>query len=345
MLYKSLISTYGASLAAASTPTDDPVWHMCRSQELTLFREYALNALQQAKVYLLDHLAANYADTLHDAIQENAEANGMPAMATLGEVQPPSKITWVEFDYRALAVDRFQRGSLTTVHDKEPIGSGLRGYLIDDRSLNYLRISMFSRPEGSSIMDPICSLLINKKADGRLEYDNLSEDLSRSMVNYYVHIGYPAEKIDTLRVLHRIDTGSDLFIPYAVFAMLASPDLGGIIPSETETFAPKQTKTARKFGKFWVLGAQKSHITIRIGPQAVAHMREREQRLDFERKSQAERQGPVRHWVSEHERHYKNGKVVLVKAHPRGRKSESHLPTRVMGPSLDSPDFILKQKK
>ena len=47
--------------------------------------------------------------------------------------------------------------------------------------------------------------------------------------------------------------------------MLVSPDLGGIIPHEAETFTPKDAKTARKFGKSWILGAQKSHLTIRIG--------------------------------------------------------------------------------
>lgn len=51
MLYKDLISTYGSSLAAKSGPRDDPVWHMGWSEELQLFREYAVGALQQAKVY------------------------------------------------------------------------------------------------------------------------------------------------------------------------------------------------------------------------------------------------------------------------------------------------------
>ncbi len=78
-------------------------------------------------------------------------------------------------------------------------------------------------------------------------------------------------------------------------------DLGGIIPTETETFTFKDTKTARKFGKSWILGAQKSHLTIRIGPQAAAHMAERTARLEFERQTLEARNGPVRHWVSEHD--------------------------------------------
>lgn len=344
MLYKDLISTYGSSLAGKSAKRDDPVWHMGWSEELQVFREYALGALQQAKVYLLDHLAASYADTLHDAVQEKAAADGVPAMAILGEVRLPAKVTWVEFDYRALAIARFDRGAPSTAHDDEPVGSGLRGFLIDDRNDDNLRVTMFSRPEGSKIMDPICALLVNRTADGKLDYDDITEDLSRSMVDFRVRIGNSKEKIDALRTLHFIDTGADLFIPYALFAMLASPDLGGIIPSEAETFSGKDAKTARKFGKSWVLGAQKSHITIRIGPQAAAHMRERQARLEFETQGQIERSGPVRHWVSEHERRYRSGKVVLVKEHQRGHEPEQHLPTRVMGPRPDTTDFILTKK-
>ncbi|GGO62801.1 hypothetical protein SAMN05444398_12911 [Roseovarius pacificus] len=344
MLYKALISTYGASLAGKSAPLDDPVWHLEWSEDLQLFREYALDALQQAKVYLLDHLAANYTDTLHDAVQEKAESIGVPAMAILGEVQLPNNVNWVEFDNRALAIARFERGSPVTAHDDKPIGSGLRGYLIDDRSDDHLRITMFSRPEGSKVMDPICSLLVNRTADGKLNHDKVNEDLSRTMVNFRWRIGNSKEKIKALRTLHRIDTGYDLFIPYALFAMLVSPDLGGIIPAETETFRAKDVKTARKFGKSWVLGAQKSHLTIRIGPQAAAHMKERQARLEFEQQTQGVRNGPVRHWVSEHERRYRNGKVVLVKGHHRGHETDPGLPTRVMGPRLDKDDFIVALK-
>jgi len=90
------------------------------------------------------------------------------------------------------------------------------------------------------------------------------------------------EVIETQRIIHPVNTGNELFIPCALFAMLVSPDRGGIIPSESEMFTAKETKTACKFGKSWALGAQPSHLTIRIGPQAAAHMRERAERLAFE---------------------------------------------------------------
>ena len=341
MLYKSLIATYGASLAGKSTPSDDPVWHLGWSEDLQAFREYALGALQQAKVYLLDHRAAAYADTLHETVQERAKAVGVPAMDILGEVEPPSNVAWVEFDNEELGKARFERGSPVTAHDDKPIGSGLCGYLIDDRSEDFQRITMFSRPDGSRIMDPICALLVSRTAGGKLDYENITENLSRSMVEFRARIGNTKEKIEALRYLHRVDTGYDLFLPYALFAMLVSPDLGGIIPTEAATFAPKEERTARKFGKSRLLAAQKSHLTIRIGPQAAAHMKERQARIEFERQSSEVRSGPIRHWVSEHERRYRSGKVVLVKGHHRGHAPDPGLPTRVMGPKPGSAEFGL----
>lgn len=330
---------YGSSLAGKSTPQDDIVWHLVSSEQLRQFRQYALDALQQAKVYLLDHLAAAYADTLHDALSEEADEPSLPALAFLGEVTLPSKVVWVEFDDRALGEARFQRASPVTRFYDKPSGSGLRGYLLDDRHEGYLRVTMFHKREGRGAVDPICALLVKRTAAGTLNYDDIEVDLSRSMVEFRMRIGDTPEDVQGRRTVHMVETGSDLFIPFALFAMLVSPDLGGIIPIETETFTSKDWKTARKFGKSWFLGAQKSHVTIRIGPQAAAHMAERTARLEFQRQAIEARNGPVRHWVSTHERHYRSGKVVLVKGHHRGHQAPRELPTRVMGPRLDETKF------
>ena len=87
MLFRDLILTYGASLAGKSAPQVDPIWHLGQTDDLVTFRQYALDALQQAKVYLLDHAAAAYADTLHDAIQEENGNTDMAALTFLGEVE------------------------------------------------------------------------------------------------------------------------------------------------------------------------------------------------------------------------------------------------------------------
>lgn len=341
MLYKDLIATYGSSLAGRSTLLDDRVWHVVPSEDLTRFRRYALDALLQAKVYLMDHLAATYADTLHDTLQEHAQGSGTQAMSYLGEIQFPAKVTWVEYDYGQLGVSRFERGSISTKHDDEPRGSGLHGFLIDDREADHLRVTLFARADGTKVMDPMSFLRLNRKPSGQLDYEDVKFEFNTSMIDFCVHVGESEKLIEARRTVHLINSGSELFIPCALFAMLVSSDLGGIIPAETETFSSKEAKTAKKFGKSWILGAPKSHLTIRIGPQAAAHLRERAERIAFEQQNNADRSGPVRHRVSEHERHYRSGKIVLVKAHERGHGERPNIPTRVMGPREHEPAFNL----
>jgi len=338
VLYKYLISQYGTSLSGKSTPVEDVVRRFAPSEHLTHFRDYALSALQQAKVYLLDHLAAAYADTLHEAITENVD-EGVTALAILGEVNLPSPVAWVEFDDRALGAARFERASSGTRFDKKPFGKGLRGYLLDGRNEDHLRVTMFHKRLEKGFVDPLCTLVVKRSVSGTYDYDNIEVELNQSMVEFHMRTGVSSEDINGMRIVQTVETGYDLFIPYALFAMLDSPDLGGIIPSETVTFTPKEVRTARKFGKSWILATQKSHLTIRIGPQAAAHMAERAARLEFHRNSAETRDGPVRHWVTEHERHYRSGKVVLVKGHHRGHEIVRNLPTRVMGPSLDVISF------
>lgn len=338
MLYKYLISLYGSSLSGKLTLTEDAVWRYAPSEHLTRFREYALDALQQAKVYLLDHLAAEYADTLHDAITGNVD-EGVSALAILGEVNLPSAVARVEFDDRALGMARFQRASSVTRFDKKPFGKGLRGYLLDGRNESCLRITMFHKRLGKGFVDPLCALVVKRSASGTYDYDDIEVELNQSMVGFHLQTGVSPEVITGMRTVQTVETEYDPFITYALFAMLVSPDLGGIIPSETQTFTPKDFRTAGKFGKSWILGAQKSHRTIQIGPQAVAHMAERAARLEFLRNSPETRNGPVRHWVVEHERHYRSSKVGLVNGHHRGHETAKNLPMRVMGPSLDLINF------
>lgn len=352
MLYKSIISTYGASLANKTQPLDDPVWHYGWSINLQAFREHTLEALQQAKVYLMDHLAADYADTLHDVIQDDANHANASAITLLGEIVPPAQVTWVEFDYGALVKSRYERGSIwATLHERRvadgvdhPIGDGLRGFLVDDRNADHMRITMFRQTKGYKHVDPLGSLRINRTASGELDVDDVKLDANLSSTAFRMRYGEDEKEVEARQVKYIADTGYDMFIPHALFAMLVSPDLGGIIPFEAETFTAKDMKTARKFNKSWVTGAKKSHLTIRIGPHAIAHLRERQARLDFERLAREQRNGTVRHWVSEHERRYQSGKIVLVKRHERGSEPAPNLATRVMGSKDIGSGFVLNSK-
>lgn len=342
MLFRNLISTYGASLANKSAPHNDPVWHLGKTDDLLNFRQYTIDALQQAKVYLLDHAAAAYADTLHDTIQDRTKDENVAALTFLGEVEPPGKVAWVEFDYRELVAARVRRGSPVIEHHKNPSGSGKRGYLIDDRDTDALTVTMFSCDSGRRIVDPFFTLRFERPEQGGL--NSFQPQMHNYMTDLLSKRGMAKEETSGRAQISLVDTASDLFIPYALFAMLTSPDLGGIISTEVVTFSPKDLKTARKFGKSWILGAGKSHHTIRIGPQAVAHMQEQRARLEFERLKREGRKSPIRHWVAEHERHYRSGKVVLIKGHRRGREPEPGLPTRVMGPRSEATAFVLPPK-
>ena len=339
MLFRNLISTYGASLAGKSAPHDDPVWHLGRTEDLLNFRLYALDALQQAKVYLLDHAAASYADTLHDTIQEGTEDKDVAALTFLGEVEPPADVVWVEFDFRELIASRVQRNSPSIIHQENPSGSGLRGYLIDNRRVDMLQVTMFTCDSRGKILDPFFTLRFDRAEQGARGLTSFKPQIHHYMAEKLLACGMTAEEIEGRFQIRLVDAASDLFIPYALFAMLVSPDLGGIISTETVSFSPKEMKTARKFGKSWILGAQKSHLTIRIGPQAAAHMQERLARLEFEREVREGRSPPMRHPVREHERHYRSGKVVLIKEHHRGQAPDPGLPTRVMGPRLQATEF------
>ncbi len=85
-LYKTLTSTYGPSLARKTAPLDDPVWLLGWSEDLQAFREHTLDALQQTQVYFMNHMAADYADTLPDEAQDNADERKGSVMEILGKI-------------------------------------------------------------------------------------------------------------------------------------------------------------------------------------------------------------------------------------------------------------------
>jgi hypothetical protein len=123
----------------------------------------------------------------------------------------------------------------------------------------------------------------------------------------------------------------EMVIGFVLFAALAARE-DDLLSQEVASLSTSQAKTARKFGKAWMIEVLKSHVTIRIGPAAERHMTEQRARLRSEEAQAASRATPTEHWVSEHERRYSNGKVVRVRAHKRGQSADRDLPTRILGP-------------
>lgn len=339
MLFKNIISVYGNSLNGKSAPADDPVWHLGQSEGLRTFRLYALDALQNAKLYLLDHRAVDYTDTFHDTMLERDEAEAASVIkAFMNEVALPADVVWVEYDFGVLSTDRLKRDGADAPLQGAARGAGERGFLLDNRRSDCLRVAMFRSDRGGKILDPFGILRFERAPTGEAILDEYHPEPCNHMLEIMTRRGMGAAKLKNTYERHMAESSYDLFIPYALFAMLASPDLGGVIPAGAATFTPKEEKTARKFGKIWLTAAPRSHITVRIGPQAEAHMRERTARLEHERLARDTRNGPVRHWVSEHERHYRSGKIVTIRGHHRGKEPDRQVPTRVMGPRADLAD-------
>jgi len=333
MLFKNIISVYGNSLNGKSAPSDDPVWHLGRSEGLRAFRHYVLDALQNAKVYLLDHRAADYTDTFHDTMLERDKAEAASVIkAFMNEVALPADVVWVEYDFGVLSTDRLKRDGADASLSATTGGAGERGFLLDNRRSDCLRVAMFRSDRSGKILDPFGVLRFERASTGEAILDEYHPERCNHMLEIMTRRGMGAAELKGTYEKHMAESSYDLFIPYALFAMLASPDLGGVTAADAVTFTPREERTARKFGKTWLTAAPRSHITVRIGPQAEAHMRERIARLEHERLARDARNGPVRHWVSEHERHYRSGKIVTIRGHQRGKEPDRHVPTRVMGP-------------
>lgn len=47
---------------------------------------------------------------------------------------------------------------------------GMRSFLIDDREVDHLRITMFARPEGVRAMDTMSFMRLNRTDQGLLDY-------------------------------------------------------------------------------------------------------------------------------------------------------------------------------
>ena len=109
MLYKSLISLYGSSLAGKSAPKDDLIWHFAPSDDLRQFRVYALDALQRGDLH------ANVSvEELDDRLTEIYLLLGLTdqarqTAAVLGHNYPGS--TWYQDSY-ALLVEGAQPATI-----------------------------------------------------------------------------------------------------------------------------------------------------------------------------------------------------------------------------------------
>ncbi|TCP34373.1 hypothetical protein [Rhodovulum marinum] len=335
ILYKTIALKYGRYLEAGHTDDKyDPVGRIVPTEETRAYRQVVLDDLAAARIYLLDHRAANYLDTLRMDVQ------GMPWESRpeahiqdyVREVDFPRGLVWVEYDSRSLWVDRMERG-LSTMSKKELNNWHQRGFLFDNRSPDTLTVRLFSAMTDRSFADSPVTLVLTKSQCGRPCFDNASWQIQRNVVSALMQFGSGDRQLEVRDLLeeHKGHLTYEMVIGFMLFAALAARE-NDLISQEVQSLSTAQAKTARKFGKAWMTETLRSHVTIRIGPAGERHLTERNARRRFEAAQASGRVSPTEHWVAEHERRYSNGKVVRVRAHKRGKPADRELPVRVVGP-------------
>lgn len=334
MLFKMIVQRYGAALAGRAMPQHDLIAAALPDTSWRNFRQSFLDDISAARVYVLDAEAADYADSFREEIQNHVftEAATKKVAAYISEIDLPGDLVWVEHDHAILTADRSRRG-----HAIDPgyraDDFGLWGFLIDNRDERDLKVSLFRTEGGGSnrIIDPLRYALFSKHPDGTFNYDEFRLEFHSHMLEFYQKAGATVEQIREIADDEANQIGYDVMLAYMVFALIASKE-SGLLLQEDASLSPSDRKTARKFNKTWMTDILRTHVTIRIGEEARKHLAEQTRRREYEQGVAAGRLSPVEHWVSEHERHYRNGKVVLIRAHRRGVDVDPSIPRKIVGP-------------
>jgi hypothetical protein len=335
MLFKTLVHSYGNALAGKARPGTDPIAQVLDRSEWEGFRQEALDDISGATVYLLDAAAAEYADSFREDLQghEFTEDAAKQVGTYLREVELPAELVWVEHDHAALTASRLKRG-----HDAEdgsnPSEFGLRGFLFDNRSSEHLKVTLY-RTAGRDtgiIIDPLLHILFKKDEDGLPQMGRYLSERHDHMLSFYERAGATRSQFEDILEQERNEASYDMALAFIVFAAISSKETD-LLLEKKESLTTSEAKTARKFGKTWITNALRSHVTIRIGEEGRLHLKEQAARRAFERDQSEGRLPRAEHWVSAHERHYKSGKIVLVKSHRRGTAVDPSIPRLVKGPT------------
>lgn len=337
ILYKTIALQFGRFLETGRPGNEfDLVGRNVPTEETRVNRRAILTELGGARIYLLDHRAANYLDSLRMDVQ------GMPwearqeseIEAYVREVDFPRELVWVEYDARQLWMDRVARG-LTTMAGLDLRHFSQRGFLFDNRSDDAMTVRLFNGMMDRSFIEPLATLVL-RKSGGRPEFTDATWQPQMNVLMAHAR-GVTDKHVQEVQALleeHKGHVSYEMVIGFMLFAALAARE-DDLLSEETASLSPEQAKTARKFGKVWMTETLRSHVTIRIGPVGERHLVEREARRQFEAARASGRATPTEHWVSEHERRYSSGKVVRVRGHKRGIVADNSLPIRVVGPRLE----------
>lgn len=337
ILYKTIALKFGHHLENAQPVNmHGPDGKTVLSEEIRQHWQTVLSDISSARIYLLDHNAANYLDSLRMDVQgmpweKRSESN---IQGYVRDVDLPRELIWIEYDDRKLWEDRDARG-IASLNKEEVSNRHQRGFLFDNRPSDKLTVRLFSAKTDTLFFDAPFVLEISKSQNGRPNFNDANWQPQRIVIAGLMRAGLlPDESAFRAHFEeHKGHLTYEMVIGFMLFAALAARE-DDLTSQEFASLTTSQAKTARKFGKTWMTEVLKSHVTIRIGPAAERHMTEQRARLRFEEARSAGRATPTEHWVTEHERRYSNGKVARVRAHKRGRSADGDLPARVVGPRV-----------
>lgn len=335
MLYKTLITAYANTLAGKFDHSNNDIIPQGLAQidaaaigRMANFRSQALSRLQRSRPFFLDPKAAGYVATFREDLIERGSD-------LIGEIELPAEICFVEYDARSLA-DFCEQAWDVEVEDKDQLGR--RGILVDNSEADFLRIQTFKSADNGVLIDPFADHLFKKDSAGRITGEVRCKP--NDHVLQFAEFALGADYDELQRMMDETMEGDQesYATAYGLFALLAS-QTNDIETTVSETFTPKERKTAKKFGKRHILDAPEQFATIVLGEPGKRYMHQLEEDREDRRAIAEGRKPPVRHKVREHVRRYKSGKVVVVKSFERGHE-EDRRPTRVTAVSDEEPSTL-----
>ena len=226
ILYKTIALKFGHNLAN-ERPVDMPGLDgkLVLSEETRQHWQSVLSDLSVARIYLLDHNAANYLDSPRMDVQ-GMPWEGRPESHIQGYVRDvdfPRALIWVEYDDRKLWESRAARG-LTTQSEEELKNRHQRGFLFDNRSNDKLTVRLFSAMTDKLFFDAPMILEIRKAQDGRPDFDNFSWQPQRTVFAGLMRAGLlPSEASTREHVeVHKGHLTYEMVIGFMLFAALTT---------------------------------------------------------------------------------------------------------------------------
>ena len=196
ILYKTIALKFGHHLENEQ-PVNmrGPDGQLILSEEIRQHWQRVLSDLSSARIYLLDHNAANYLDSLRldvQGMQWDSQAES-DIQDYVREVDLPRDLIWIEYDDRKLWEDRAVRG-ITALNEDELSNRHQRGFLFDNRSSDKLTVRLYSAMTDTIFLDAPFLLTISQSPDGRPAFNNVSWQPERVVIAGLMRTGLLTDK-------------------------------------------------------------------------------------------------------------------------------------------------------